>query len=139
VFVEPIGGVGWAVPFSVVTAAGITLGFNVTNPAILYRDLAASPVKEIAAPVRRILLATRIEAPPGMEAPKVTLSPLSKESLAPGETIPGGIVVAGTGGTGGGFADCLRAGNLWCWLILLLVLLLLFIIVAVSRRRKATP
>ena len=62
----------------------------------------------------------RVEAPAGHQAPTITLRPLGKDALAPGETVKATIDVPQTGGTGG--------WHKWWWLILLILLVLVILV-----------
>lgn len=139
VFIESIGGVGWAVPYTMVADAGLTLGFNITNPPLLYRDYTVTPVQNFPAPKRRILLLTEVHAPPGMEVPKFTVAGAADGGLDPSATVPGTISVAQTAGgsTLPYWVRCLLAGNIWCWLIVLIILAI--IVLLVRRRSPASP
>jgi hypothetical protein len=122
VFLEPVGGIAWAVPYSMVQSAPLALEFMVGNPPTLYEDVVRRPVTTIATPARRIMFATRVEAPAGREAPRVTLRPLGKEALEPGETVKAAIDVPQTAGGGAG------GWQRWWWIILLILLVLVVII-----------
>lgn len=83
-FLEPMGGVAWAVPLKLLAKQPLKLGFTVGNPALLHREFANKRVKEIAAPPRRILLAARVDAP--KDAPRYVVKlPTVKGAMKPGE------------------------------------------------------
>jgi len=129
VFLQSVGGVAWGVPYTMVAANSLGLGFKITNPPILYRDLLTSPMQEIAAPKRLILLSTAVHAPTGMPTPVVTISGAPTGGLDPGNTVPGAITVPPTPiSTLPGWIRCLLAGNIWCWLILLLIIAILVLL-----------
>jgi hypothetical protein len=137
VFLDAIGGVGWAVPYAVAQKESLTLGFNIMNPTVLYRDFTTSPATDVPAAKRTILLSVVAHAPPGMELPKFNIGTKSAD-LDPGATVPGTIVVdkAEGGSNLPGWIDCLLKGNIWCWLILIIIIT---IIIIIFRRWRPSP
>jgi hypothetical protein len=138
-FIEHVGGIAWAIPYTVLQGQPLSLGFNTYNPPLLYRDVFATPMQEISSGNRRIFLSMDVSAPPGSPTPQVTLQPLATEVLTPGQTVATGIDVAAIGDPPSiveRFIACLRAGNLWCWLVVAVVVLA---ILALLLRRRTGP
>jgi hypothetical protein len=139
VFLESVGGLGWAVPYTMVAEKELALGFDITNPPLLYRDLQTKPMREISAPKRRILLTTSVNAPDGLPTPKITVPLTILDGLDPGQTVRASATIAQTAGgsTLPAWWLCLLAGNVWCWLVLFLLAAIVVILATLLRRRWA--
>jgi hypothetical protein len=141
VFMTEVGGLGWAVPYTMVSDGTLKLAFNVTNPPLLYRDFTVSPIKDYPAPKRKIIMISEVHAPAGYPTPKFTLDNPTPE-LDAGATIVATVSVDKTSGATGSlpqWIQCLLAGNLLCWLVLLIILAILYFLIRRLMKSSSSP
>lgn len=96
VYIEEIGGIGWAVPANQVGAAVTGLQFEVTNPKVAAKFFAREKAVEIPSPVRTVSIAIEADAKPGTRMPRFDVTGLEKnlrQPLKPGQTVSANIGV----------------------------------------------
>lgn len=85
VFLEPLGGFGWAAPRSRFEDSQ-TVKFALGNPAVLWRDFTGAAPRDIPSPPREIVLGVRTTTL-AANPPRIELPNLKGKVFAPGETI----------------------------------------------------
>ncbi len=128
-FVEAIGSLGWSIPVSFFSNAPYTLQFDVGNPKVAEKMFVGGTPVEVAAPPRRMYIATTMDLPAGVKAPALDTAAINRigdTPIAPGTVVKAQIGLLPTGG--GGLAW-------WVWLLVLIAIVLLFLLF----RRLRTP
>ena len=132
VFVEPIGGLGWALPANLLAQGALALNLEVTNPKFTEKTFVNGNPVVIASPDRRILIAPVVSLLPGTQAPTLDLSALARFAetpVKPGETFKAQIFVKQGG------LDLSGLLAKWWWLLLLLLIALALYLL----RRRSVP
>jgi len=111
-YLTTVGGIAWAFPQNRINPQeGLRLPLEVTNPAVLFRDLGARPPRDVPSPPRQIFVVVTVEAAPGVPVPNVQVAQPDRP-LQPGESTKTTVVLtappAPTGGHRLGFS--LHAG-----------------------------
>jgi hypothetical protein len=132
VYVESIGGLGWAVPSDLRGQEVLALNFEVANPKIAEKMFVKGKPIEIASPPRRVLISMVTAAAPGTPIPQIDTSSLGKFAetpMQPGDAVKTQISLR-PAGSGGGKIPW------WVWLILIAILIIALLFVLFRRFGK---
>jgi len=94
IFVQNIGGVAWAMDETAIDGKSVNLGFTMTVPAIIYRDLSSKKVKEIRALPRRIMLFGKASGREGDKRVDLKFEAYNK-AMEPGKPRRANVTVSG--------------------------------------------